>query len=286
MTKEELEKLKVDTLLEKATLDFFPKSGRWGFDAFAKSEDSLLCHLRDEKWLAVKLQKELNYEIDINEVLDYVKTSRFFYQARHDYEQRVIKWQINWMLNGGEGWLAPEEYGGDLIFFHPDCDIGFRKGIVNTLRAIGMNKDAIEEGIEKNSGLWRKTFMKIAFSNRFEPVQYSFLEQNDADLKPANSEHKRIWLLVREYEYYKNHKDSIEKYGKITDAMRLSSSQIANYYTYLKEANAERLEYIENINSKNDNVVDIKVLDELEKTQKENTGVLRKIKNIFSTKKP
>lgn len=36
---------------------------------------------------------------------------------------------------------------GEFIHFSPLCDIGFRKGIVDTLESIGMADETIEEGI-------------------------------------------------------------------------------------------------------------------------------------------
>ena len=33
-----------------------------------------------------------------------------------------------------------------------------------------MNSDVIEEGLEKYSALWRDTYMKLAFDNRYNPL--------------------------------------------------------------------------------------------------------------------
>ena len=105
-----------------------------------------------------------------NKVLQFVKTSKFFKEKRHEYEQEIVKWQIDWMRSGGENWVIDEDYGGDFVFLTSVCDLGFRKGVVDTLSSIGMNIDAIEEGIEKNADRWRDSFMSSAFSNEYEPV--------------------------------------------------------------------------------------------------------------------
>lgn len=82
-------------ILENTTINFFPKDGRWKSSAYRKSEDSLICHLRDNEWLAKRLQEEQNLEnIDFNKILTFVKTSEFFKEKRHEYEQKIVKWQI------------------------------------------------------------------------------------------------------------------------------------------------------------------------------------------------
>ena len=131
-------------ILEMATLNFFPTEGNWVSSCFKRPNDlnmhNLPCHLRDDAWLASMLMKdqELDY-IEYNEVLNFIKTNNYFNDKRHEYEQRIVEWQINWMINGGENWLADLEYGGDLVFLSSSCDIGFRKGIVDTLTKIGID---------------------------------------------------------------------------------------------------------------------------------------------------
>ncbi len=61
------------------------------------------------------------------------------------------------MKNDGENWLCENEF----YLFSPNCDYIFRKGIVDTLLAINMDKDVIEEGIEKRFRLVRKNDMDI-----------------------------------------------------------------------------------------------------------------------------
>lgn len=213
---------------------------------------NLPCHLRDDKWLTKMLRKNQKlFYLKYNQILNYVKTSEFFNQKRHDYEMKIVKWQIYWMKNGGENWIIDEKYG-DLCLMTPFCDLAFRKGVVDTLSAIGMDREVIEEGIEKNSNIWRNIFIEMAFSNEFEPVFYRLpsnnlnnSETNVKKLEPVDPEHKDKWIKMRKYEYYQNHKSSVDKYGVVEPEMILYCEEVKELTTYLNYKNSERKYLIE-----------------------------------------
>lgn len=71
------------------------------------------------------------------------------------------------MRHDGSNWIVDGNLGGDLYIFSSKCDYAFRKGIVDTLLAIGMDINAIEEGIEKNADMWRDQYMNLAFADEF-----------------------------------------------------------------------------------------------------------------------
>ena len=121
-------------------------------------------------------------------------------------------------------------------------DLGFRKGIVDTLMAIGMNKDAIEEGIEKNAPKWRNALMERAFENEYESV---FLSIYNYDLPPVVPEFKANWLKLRIYEYYQRHKDYVDKYGVVEPDMLLSDDEVLKLKTYLVQKDIDRKSEIE-----------------------------------------
>lgn len=89
------------------------------------------------------------YSLGEDTILEYIVNSSNFNKLRYEYEQKIVGWQIDWMRNGGENWVIDQSLGGELFLFSTKCDYAFRKGVVDTLLAIGMDKDAIEEGIEK-----------------------------------------------------------------------------------------------------------------------------------------
>lgn len=253
--------IETNGILEKATLNFFPKEGIWYSTCFRKPEDlsmgNLPCHLRDDLWLAKMLkQNQKLFYMSTNRVLQFVKTSPFFREKRHEYEQEIVKWQIDWMRSGGENWIIDEEYGGDFVFLTPVCDLGFRKGVVDTLLSIGMNIDAIEEGIERNADRWRDSFMSSAFRNEYEPVFLNIdfsnffgdeeqPKQERKTLESVDSEFKEKWLKMRKYEYYQRHKDSVDKYGIVEPDMTLSEEEVAELKIYLEQKHNERMIQIE-----------------------------------------
>lgn len=214
---------------------------------------NLPCNLRDDKWLARMFQFHcgLSY-IEFNKIYDFVKTSPIFKEERNAYEQRIVKWQIEYMLGGGDGWLVDKEYGGDFINMDSRCDIGFRNGVVKTLSAIGMDRKAIEEGIEVNASLWRIPYMKRAFRNEFNGM---FL----VNLEPTEKEHEEAWLRMRLYEYYQAHKLSVDKYGIVTPEMQMSDEEVSVVSSYLKEKNRERTEYLEKCKNDPDKQLDFHV---------------------------
>jgi len=233
-------------VLDRATINFFPKDGTWYSDCFKRSNEFekvyLPCNLRNDWWLAKMLERtqpELLFSVKSSEILNYVKTSEFFKQKRHEYELEIVKWQINFIKNGGEGWICSDDCG----IYSPSCDIVFRKGVVDTLFAIGMNREVIEEGIEKNANLWRKTLMKMAFSHKYEPVFYLAKVQ----VGPAEEEHKEKWLKMRKYEYYQQHKESVDKYGVIEPGMIMTFEEVDETKKYLEQKHVERMNQIEEV---------------------------------------
>ena len=155
------------------------------------------------------------------------------------------------MASGGENWIVDEEYGGEFIFFSENCDLGFRKGIVDTLTAIGIEKEAIEDGIEYNADLWRSIFMERAFDHRFEYVSYfpifgdNCINLNPTKLESANQDFKKNWIRMREYEYYQQHKNSVDKYGVVSRNMKMSEEEVLKLKAYLSNEERERLMRIE-----------------------------------------
>ena len=241
-------KINIVETLEKEVDKFFPKDRIWYSGCFKRSKELLMgnlpCNLRNDKWLATMFQRNQNLEhINYYDILEFIKTSKVFEKARHNYELEIVKWQINWIGNGGEGWISVEEYGGDAVFFMNMCDYGFRYGVLNTLLAIGMDKEVIEEGLEKYSFMWRDGYMKIAFHNEYEPVFY--LADPNVELEPVDEKHRNLWLKYRKYEYYQNYKRVVDKYGKPDEEMLISSEEAREIKEYLDMMDNKRKAEIE-----------------------------------------
>ena len=248
-------KIEIEEFLNKTLEDFFPQKGNWKSSCFSKSkvldEINLPCHLRDDKWLADLILKKYNlYSLGKDNILEYIINSNNFNKLRYEYEQKIVSWQIDWMRNGGENWIIDEELGGDLYMFSTKCDYAFRKGIVDTLLAIGMNIDAIEEGIEKNSSKWREGHMRVAFHNLYSVSSFSFYGNGDKMLEEPSQEHYEKWLKLRLYEYYIEHKDSVDKYGEILPEMKMTELEVIELEKWLEAAHEERMKQITEFKNK------------------------------------
>ena len=241
-------------LLDSMVMDFFPKEGNWKINCFKRekivSDANLPCHLRDVDWLSSLLMKKYDlYSLGEGVVREYVKDSSYFNGLRSEYEQKIVKWQIEWMRNDGENWVVDSKYGGDFFLFSPMCDYAFRKGIVDTLLAIGMDKNAIEEGIEKNIDMWLDTYMNLAFLNQYDPIFSSYritLNEDDTDekLQDIDPVFKENWLKYRKYQYYQEHKESVEAYGVLMPEMKMTKEEVEILEGYLKEQGEFRLNQI------------------------------------------
>lgn len=243
--------------LDAKVSTFFPDDGRWKSSCFKRestvSEIYLPCHLRDTEWLSLLMIQKYKLSSQTKEAVKmYINSSTYFNILRNDYEQKIVKWQIHYMLNNGENWITDARYGGDFYCLSPMCDYAFRKGIVDTLVAIGMDIDAIEEGIEKNANIWRDIHMCIAFDNQYNPRMFRnpLNKENHALLKEADGEFKEKWLQYRRYQYYQNHKVSVDKYGIVTNDMQMTEQEAKSLALYLKQKSDERLQEIQEYNQR------------------------------------
>ena len=236
----------LNTILTDTINNFFPTTGWWSSACFRRPNEILQSNLRNNKLLAKKILSEANLAPEYyNRVLDFINSSDLFKQKVHEYEQTIVKWQIEWIDGGGENWIIDENLGGDACLIMPYCDIAFRKGVVDTLVAMGMNKDAIEEGLEKNADMWRNSYIERAFRIKYEPVIYNISGSDDyKPLPKADLEHKQAWIKMRKYEYYCDHKKSVDLYGVVEPDMLLSKEELISLKSYLDIENAKRLEFI------------------------------------------
>ena len=235
----------INKILDKEIEGMFPTTGKWYSSCFKKPneliEENLPCHLRDDKWLADYIIKKYHHFFARrSDIIDYMHKSEVFNKLRHDYEQRIVSWQIDWMNSNGENWKCED----DLYMFSTRCDEIFRNGIVNTLLAIGMSKDAIEEGIETNSDKWLEMYMKTAFRNQYNPI-FFWADSHVDKLEAPAPEHYTLWRQLRLYNYYNQHKDSIHKYGKVLPQMKMTKEEAKEVKQWLDEEHKKRMQQIQ-----------------------------------------
>lgn len=87
---------------------------------------------------------------------------------------------------------------------------------------------------------------------------------------------------MRLYEYYCNHKDSIESYGKVTPEMKMTKEEVKELETYLNEENKKRLELINKVTyeEKNNEVSYVDRDNQIDKNNKIKSFI-RKVKSLF-----
>ena len=233
-------------LLDKHVDKFFPTEGTCASSCFHKPNDLITiffpCHTRDYDWLSKMFRNKfkLGY-LSKNFIIDYFKQSILFQEARHKYELKVVEWQIESMKKDAETWIAENSnFKDDFSMLGPDCDLTFRKSIVESLLEIGMDIDIIEEGIEKNVSKWRNAYMEFAFKNAY----YSIIQvDSDADeYDEVTPEFKEAWIKMRLYNYYQEHKDSVDTYGEVLPEMKMSEEEAFKLKQYLIMKERERLQ--------------------------------------------
>ena len=237
----------VNAILEEEIKTFFPDQGCWSSDCFGQSNEvsyeNLPCHLRNNSWLSSLLKDVMDRKgihMPRHTIKNFIDNSKDFEKLRHAYELRIVEWQINWIKNDGENWIFPEGYDELALSLSEDVDIIIRGGVSRTLQAIGMNKDVIEEGLEKFADSWRHAAMLIGFEHLYEP--FMFRKGNPS---PASEEHLNNRLADREYKYYKSHKNSVDKYGVATPAKRMTPEEHAKLLKVLNKQNFKRIRYLE-----------------------------------------
>ena len=252
----------LDYKLDKITMAMFPQSGSWKSWCFYRPKEvkreNLPCHLRDYNWLTklfIETSKQSFHpaHLTTTEVYKYITTSPFFEQERHKYEQRIVEWQINWVLRGGGNYSLPSGMDDDdSLKRMPNCDNLFREIIMLTLSDIGMHKDAINEGLERCSDLWRREYMEIAYGVEFGCGRF---EDIMTRTPPTDEEHKKNWLAIREYDYYCTHKTWVDKFGTKTPAMKMSVKEKIMLNQTLKQQTLARQKFLHEWRKNPDNQI-------------------------------
>lgn len=243
--------------LEQSTLNLFVGDGHYDYlDCKSRSQRTLLqylpCNLRNDEWLAKILlehdhtlvaRDQMLAFIDYDTALNFVKKSQLFQEKRHEYELKIVKWQINNMEKNLRAWY-PADFDQWCVC-KPSCDLKFRELLVESLTGIGMDKEVIEEGIEKYADSWREELMNRAFLCEYElPLPYPYTK-NEPD--PDEDEYQEKWLKLRRYEYYQRHKKSIDLYGKASSDMLMNEEEAQELKKYLDKRNEERKRRIEEL---------------------------------------
>ena len=236
---------KVNSILDKKIKNFFPKDGKWYSSCYAQPSefemDNLPCHLRNSEWLAQMLRYQQNiYDINFEQILEYVINSSFFAEQRQEYEEKIVKWQINYMINGGEGWLVDPAYGGDFSSMKDKCEKQFRQGVIKTLTAIGLDRETIEICLEKYSNIWLNKMINTSFNNTFEythsfpTIDDNTVNLNSYEMPKADPLFREAWIKLKRYYYYQEHKQYVNMINGMNDVANLTEEEISKIKKYVE----------------------------------------------------
>ena len=237
----------VARILDKEMKSFFPVSGIWYFSCYDRPNDVikkyLPCNTTNYAWMSQLLEKNLEGQgiiIPAKTIQEYIEKSEDFEALRKDYELRIVAWQIDFMKKGGNHWLLPNGCDELYLLVSPNVDTIFRAGVVKTLEKIGIPRESIEEGLEKNADVWRKSCMEKGYSNIYEP---SIVFKGTPPV--SDETHKENWLKLRLFNYYCEHKSSIDKYGEVTQEMKMTENEVEELRKIVKQQNKQRKAFIE-----------------------------------------
>ena len=263
----------INRILDEKIEHFFPKSGEWAADCFQRSKalsyGNLPCHLDNNTWLSKLFYKEfeldsLAKQISKNggvsvgltpEVVErYMDRSARFAELKHDYQLKIVKWQINWIMNGGKNWLLPKNFKNvplrpdlisrtriiettpvaDIPVLQPTQDDGLELTVQDFEAVAKVNAPDVDEMVY---GGVMKTLLSIDFDLR---VILEGLEKFAADwrqksmllgyqgvegVKNVDKNHQALWLADREYGYYQRHQGEVDLFGTPTPAMKMSPAE-------------------------------------------------------------
>lgn len=237
--------------LNAAIRNFFPSTGVWYSICFNKSKtldiNNLPCHLRNYEWMASMLQKQANlYDIDVEVIEGYITNSNLFNSLRDKYEKKIVKWQINYMISGGEGWLINSEYGGDFSAMEDKCVEQFRKGVFHTLTSIGIDAHVIDVCLQEYSDMWFSQMLNQSFDNTFEcthsfpVVDGNVINLNSYDMHKSDPEFRKAWIKLRRYEYYLENKEIVDMFEDMRDVSSLTETDVQKLRDFVEVKSSSR----------------------------------------------
>ena len=230
------------------------------FGDYTKSRN-LIFHVRDNAWLAKYIKHNTEIQqircLPLKDIENYVENSSMFNAERREFEQFLVKSYILECLDvRGDDFYSCSmekllESGSE------NCDKLFRSRVVNAMNYLGVDQQSIEFALEMNASLWRKNVMNLAFANRYKDcgVTYSLGRQlylSNEEVVDSNSVYYKYghckineeyclpreclkkplrvlydnWICLREYEYYHNHKNVIDKLGTATRNMQIQHQDL------------------------------------------------------------
>ncbi|MBR4419130.1 MAG: hypothetical protein IKT33_03945 [Clostridia bacterium] len=211
----------------------------------------LFFHARDNKWLVQYIlacldevrcmqfnEKEKDPTVQVlkyitpQTIVSYITQSPNFKAQRAEYEQNVVKAYINILKDAKIDDFQVHDYEKRIYRKKADYDKIFRNKIVKAMRFLCFSARTYEPAIEKNADLWRDQVRRQTFENLFHLNKYLdnetlnkcnlFAPRVFAEINNALEDIYQTWSAARDYIYYQDNQETIDKLNQATPNMKLS----------------------------------------------------------------
>ncbi len=215
--------------------------------------------------------------VRLSTIKKFVTTYEEYDKARKSYEEDLTRAQISYMMeNNTPNQILPEseiEPYDDPIYaqtgfnyksytLNVNADKIFYQCVMQAMNNLGLDKHSTELSLEKNAGIWRKKMMLNAYFSRI----LNTVENVNDDMKGYDTRKlifdkyqskENYWLLLREYEYYQDHKDIIDELGTATETMKATETQVKTWRRMVKKIEQIHLEVNNEHNQSDDLIKDL-----------------------------
>ena len=216
-------------------------------------------YTRDVNWLETYVGIKLpNIRPDVISL--YVRCSPKFDAVRSRYEQDLVTCYINEYKDYKNDDFHEKAEDKYLLRNSINYDKIFRNKVKETITELGVSECNVEFALEKSAALWRPEAMKVAFLNRYpqcgmsdyvrcgkrfnrgseDDRQISYYNERAWQLLPLGKltdSQKALynqWIALREYEYYQEHKKTINQLGLATPNMQISKNDALELVASIK----------------------------------------------------
>ena len=202
-------------------------------DRNALKKENVVFHLEDKNWLIQYIS--LNFQsISKGAIKKYVYESVFLENSIHEYQLQVARFIINDLNVTSKGYLKIDN---DLILENVETDYALRKSLSDTFNYLGFSYERSEEAIEVYAQNWRSPRMRLLFYNAYAGNAVLVARET---YTPFDLYFRDNWLKLKEYDYYKKHKNSVDKYGEATSSMLMSDEEAEEMKSKIIEMSEKR----------------------------------------------
>ncbi len=166
-------------------------------------------------------------------ILKYVTTSPKFDARRSQFEQDFVKAYVaKWIISN-----QPDAFFDENTREGLEKNVNFAKKfpveMIQAMTSIGIDKKSSEIGLYASTNVWLRSVLRKTFINRYDLYSIknmNFLKKNDKvswdKLNVIKTDSMETWTDLKEKEFYDKHKNKMNKYGIISNAMKMDKNKL------------------------------------------------------------